>query len=376
MPGILKKFASLKITLTGMGLLAVGAMLSYGNPQGTSAWVLIVPMIILAFNLVAAIATNPRINQQPGLLVFHVSLLLILVLAAIGRLTHIDAHLELVTGTAFDPDKLLEIRAGPLHKGNIQDVHFVQGPFTVQYAAGLKRGLTHSHVKVEVRPGQWEDRIVGDDRPLLVQGYRFYTTFNKGFAPILTWTPNNGEPVTGAINMPSYPLFDYKQDNRWVPPNSTEEIKFWLQLDTGMDINKGWILDGAKSTGLLIVTTGDKRQEVKVGQSLALKNGVLRFDGLTTWMGYRLFYDPTIQWLFFVAIMGVLGLSHYFWKKTNLLPWMSELPDPLVPDAVTDDSRPDNIEATNSAKLNDAAMRQTPKADSNMPTSLVTGEKH
>ena len=39
-------------------------------------------------------------------------------------------------------------------------------------------------------------------------------------------------------------------------------------------------------------------------------------------MGYRVFYDPTIQWLFWVTIAGVLGLTHFFWTKLNLVPWM------------------------------------------------------
>jgi hypothetical protein len=41
-------------------------------------------------------------------------------------------------------------------------------------------------------------------------------------------------------------------------------------------------------------------------------------------MGYRVFYDPTIQWLFFVTVAGVLGLAHYFWQKLNLQPWLEE----------------------------------------------------
>lgn len=374
MSNSLRKIASLKITLVGMGLLTVGAIMSYGNPQATSIWVLVVPMILLAFNLVAAIATNPRINQQPGLLVFHVCLLLVLLLAALGRLTHIDAHLELVAGTEFNPEKLMDVREGPLHVGDLDKVRFVQGPYTVQYASGLKRGLTHSHVKVETLPGQWEDRVVGDDRPLVIHGYRFYTTFNKGFSPIMTWIPKEGEAVTGAVNMPSYPLFDYKQDNRWVPPNSSEEIKFWLQLDTGLDMDNSWVLDGRKSTGTLIVTTPEKRHEVQVGGSVQMENGVLRYDALTTWMGYRLFYDPTIQWLFFVSIIGVLGLSQYFWKKVNLLPWTSELPDPLAPD--TDESDNDSSSSRHSTKLNQPDVRHNRKSEQKIPASLVTGDKH
>ena len=366
--GTIRKLASLKITLAGMGLLAVAAALSYGNPQDTSMWVLVVPMAILAINLAAAIATNPRINQQPGLLVFHVSLLLIVVLAAIGRLTHLDGHLEMVVGTDFTPQRLLEVSAGPLHMGDLEQVHFVQGPFTVQYAPGLKRGLTHSHVNVKTPTGEWEQRVVGDDRPLVLADYRFYTTFNKGFAPILTWIPDNGEPVTGSVNMPSYPLFDYKQDNRWIPPGEAREIKFWLQLDTGMNEDKDWTLDGRTSTGVLIVTIGEKRHEVPVGQSVRLDNGVLRFDALTTWMGYRLFYDPTIRWLFFVSIMGVLGLSHYFWKKINLQPWMDE----SVDDLAGNQTKP--IPTSGSPKKDTAPANGGSVTANAMTTNMVTGK--
>ena len=41
-------------------------------------------------------------------------------------------------------------------------------------------------------------------------------------------------------------------------------------------------------------------------------------------MGYRVFYDPTLQWLFFVAVIGVLGLSHYFWVRLSLKVWTGE----------------------------------------------------
>lgn len=37
-----------------------------------------------------------------------------------------------------------------------------------------------------------------------------------------------------------------------------------------------------------------------------------------------MFYDPTIQWLFYVTVAGVFGLTHYFWKKLNLAPWLAE----------------------------------------------------
>jgi len=320
----LRRLASLKFTLVGMLLLGAGAAVSYGNPVDVSVWVLIVPLALLALNLSAAIVTNPGINRQPGLLLFHVCLLSTVVLAGVGRLTHLDAHLEIAEGQAFSPALLLEVQKGPWHMGDLDKVAFTQGHYTVDYEPQLKRGLTHSTVYLPAPDGSLTPRDVGDDRPLVLERYRFYTTHNKGFSPILTWIPDQGQAVTGRINMPSYPLFDYKQDNRWTPPGTQQEIQFWLQLDSGLDVEKSWVLDGRNSSAVLVVTVGDRREELQKGQEVSLPHGRLRYENLTTWMGYRVFYDPTIQWLFFVTVAGVLGLAHYFWQKLNLQAWMDE----------------------------------------------------
>jgi len=323
---LLRRIASLKVTLAGMVLLGIGAGYSYGNPMGVPVWVLVVPLAWLAVNLVAAIATNQRINQQPGLLLFHLCLLSIVILAGIGRLSHLNAHVEMLRGATFKADHLLEVRKGPLHSGALDQVRFIQGSYTVQYAPGMKRGVTNSQVKYLDDQGQWVDKDVGDDRPLVIKGYRFYTTHNKGFSAILSWMPADGsKTITGAVNMPSYPLFDYKQDNQWTTP-AGQPLKLWMQLQTGLDANASWVLDGSKSSGVLVVTTADKvRHEMKLGDTLPLKDGVLRYDELSTWMGYRVFYDPTLHWLFLVAVAGVLGLAHYFWRKMNLQPWASQI---------------------------------------------------
>ena len=281
---VLSAMASLKLTLVGMALLGVGAVLSYDNPVDTSIWVLVAPLALLAVTLAAAILTNPRINRQPGLLVFHVCLLALVLLAGVGRLTHLDAHLEIAQGQAFRPELMMDVREGPLHTGVLDRVAFTQGRYTVDYAPGLKRGLTHSQVFLPTPDGSMQEIDVGDDRPLVLERYRFYTTHNKGFVPVLTWIPQNGEPVSGRVHMPSYPLFDYKQDNSWTPPGTDEVIKFWLQLSTGMTLEDAWVLDGRNSSGVLVVTSGDQRSELKPGEEVALSHGRLRYDYLTTWM--------------------------------------------------------------------------------------------
>ena len=323
---LLRRLASLKITLIGLVLLIAGSMASYGNPMDVPVWVLVVPLMFLAINLTCAIITNNRINGQPGLLVFHVALLGLVILAGIGRLTHLEAHTEIPIGTEFKPGGLLEVRRGVWHAGDLDKVAFIQGPFTVEYAPGMKRGLTFSHVMIKDESGQWVEKVIGDDRVLVLHGYRFYTTNNKGFTALLTWTPENGKPITGTLNMPSYPLLEYKQDNHWTPPGGNE-IKFWLQVKSGLSEDKAWTLDARNSTGTLVVTSKDVRNELNVGDTLKLPGGELKFEKLTMWMGYRLFYDPTIQWMFFVAVSGVCGLGYYFWRKINLQPWMEEIED-------------------------------------------------
>ncbi len=311
---VLKPLASLKLTLVGMILLAIGAALSYDNPEHMPVWVLVVPMTWLAVNLLAAIITNARINRRGGLLTFHLALLGLVVLAALGRLTFFEANIELLQDQAFSADDLFDVRSGPWHPGNLEEIRFIQGPYTVDYHPGIVRGATRSQVRISDERGSWETRVVGDDTPLLVEGYRLYTSFNKGFAAILTWLPEQGEPQTGAVHMPSYPLFEFKQDNSWTPPGGPE-IKFWLRLETGLQQDAAWVLDAGKSHGVLVVNTGDQRVELQPGEMVPLTGGALRYERVTSWMGYKIFYDPTLHWLFFTSVIGVLGLSVHFWRK-------------------------------------------------------------
>ncbi len=314
-----RRLASPRLTLVGMVLMAGGAGLNYGNPTSTSVWALVAPLAFLAINLLAAILFKPRINRRGGLLLFHIGLLSIVILAAIGRLTLYEGHVEMLSGEPFTVASVIDPRQGPWHRGELAAVQFVQGPYTVDYASQLKRGQTRSQVAIPDGRGGWTEQVVGDDTPLVINGYRFYTSFNKGFAPLLTWTPEGGEPVTGAVNMPSYPLFEYKQDNRWTPPGS-DEIKLWLRLDTGYTLDAPWQLDGRNAKGVLVVNSGEQRLELQPGDEVELSGGRLRYESLNSWMGYKIFYDPTLKWLFVAAMLAVVGLARHYWSKFDEQP--------------------------------------------------------
>ncbi|RMH17352.1 MAG: hypothetical protein D6698_08445 [Gammaproteobacteria bacterium] len=311
----LRLLASIRLTIFYLVGLAIGAALSYDNPEDVSIWVLVIPLALLATNLLAAILSNPRINRRPGLCIFHLGLLGIVVLAAYGRLTHLDARVELVVGEPFSADNVFELRPGPWHQNRLDQVHFVQGPYTVDYSANLVRGLTHSTLYLADKTVD-----VGDDRPLVQNGYRFYTSFNKGFAPILTWTDLKGHSIQGAVHMPAYPIYEYKQAQHWAPPGTTLDIGLWLRLKTAMDQKKAWVLSREGSTGILVVDAEGRRVELRPGETVHLKEGSLRYDELRMWMGYKIFYDPTLHALFFCAMLAVAGLGAHFWRYFGIHP--------------------------------------------------------
>ncbi len=315
MRALLQRLASTRLTLVGMALLSIGAGLSYDNPEHISVWALNGPLLLLSLNLFAAILVLPAINRRPGLLMFHLGLLSICLLAGIGRLTYFDARIEIDENSAFTLDAMRDVKQGPWHMGDLSQVKFIQQGFSVEYGAGLIRGRTRSHVLLSDGFGGWKPQVVGDDRPLIIDGFRFYTTFNKGFSALLTWVPDQGESITGSIHMPSYPLFEYRQDNSWTPPGAEQEIKFWLRLNTGYTLEEEWLLDGYNASAILVVNDGDQRVELAPGSGIQLPDGYLRYEGLSTWMGYKIFYDPTLMWLFFAAMMTVLGLCIHYWQK-------------------------------------------------------------
>jgi cytochrome c biogenesis protein ResB len=305
--------ASTRLTLLGIG--ALGLILIAGEFAIFSAPGAVLAILAgLTLNLAAALIMTPRLRQEPGLLIFHIALLVLLILAGVGRLTHFDGHVEVMEGSAFSASEVTPDSKGWLHPDWLQGVAFVQGPFSVDYAPGVKRARTRSEILVDAKSAT-ETRSVGDDVPLVERGYRFYTTHNKGIAVVLTWLPIRGEAITGAVHMPAYPAFDWKQDNAWQPPNGPE-VRFWLHLDTPLKEDSAWTLASEKVSGMLVVNSQGKRVELKRGESVAVDGGALRFDELRGWMGYRIFFDPTLPWLLAAAMIAVFGLALQFWRKS------------------------------------------------------------
>lgn len=303
---LVRRAGSPRLTIALFALLALGVL---AGDLVASAWRLAAPLALIALNLGCAIATRPRLRRG-GLGVFHGALLAAMVVATAGRLMHLQGRVEIVDGAAFDAGAVEITSAGPLHRPALAAVAFVQGPYEIDYLPALKRMHTRSTVRVAGEDGNTRSAVVGDDRPLVVGGYRFYTTHNKGYAAIVSWTGFDGVPSGGAIHFPSYPRYDWKQEQAIDLPGATA-IRVRLALPAAVDAEREWRYAPSSARADLIVDAGGRQATLAAGESLVLPGGTLRYEGLRGWMGYRIDHDPALHVLLACAIVAVAGLAFH-----------------------------------------------------------------
>jgi cytochrome c biogenesis protein len=304
---------SLRLTFPALLALIAGTLASY-RFDAAPKWWLLAPLGVLALNLLAAIASHPRFRRQGPLLAFHLCLLAALALSFAGVLTRLDARVEVLTGQAFDPASVRVLERGPwLAPAVLETVRFRQERFAVDYAPGIVRRATRADLAVPDARGGWARVRVGDTQPLVQSGTRFYTTSNKGLAARLTWVGADGHTEIGAVHFPSWPLHDWKQVNAWTAP-SGERLELELVPRLAVPAGREWTFDSARvpSGATLAVRHGARVTHLASGQSLALADARLRFDGVGTWMGYRISHDPTLPWLLATGLVGALALGWHF----------------------------------------------------------------
>jgi cytochrome c biogenesis protein len=299
-----RAMASLRVTLAGLIAAAVVALIGQDGTWPIGVYIAL-PFAVLFVNLVAAVATNPALRAQGGLLGFHLALAGLALLVAADRLTAFYGHVEVTEGTAFDPT-LVEANAGPFHRPGLDRIRFTQGGFEIHYAPGMKRRKTFS--TVYLADGASRAVTVGDDSPLVAGGYRFYTTFNKGFAPVVTFIAADGTAHSGSIHLPSYPLNYYKQGNEWEIPGTGVRMKLWLHIPSPVYAeDRAWRFRKPEDATLVLVD-GQRRHELRPGDVIEVGGGMLRYEELRSWMGYTISYNPLISWILAAAAVAAFCL--------------------------------------------------------------------
>jgi len=318
MNAALIRLASPRVTLAVLTAIAVSVLLNYVRWLDAT-WGLAAALSLFVLNLGASIAVNPVFRKQSALLAFHLALIAIALLLAASRMVYLKGHLELATGETFT-GQLSEVEAGPWHHLRLNSAAFTNDGFDVEYDPGLLRGKTTNHVHWSDEDGGARIATIGDNRPLVLHGYRFYTSFNKGFAPAFLWTPKNGAPVHGTVHLPSYPMHETQQSIEWRLPNSATSI--WTALHVTEPL-----LDPQTVSHFVLprnyrlaVRAGNERVELRPGEHIDLPDGTLVFEELRTWMGYTAFYDWTNPWLLASCLIAALSLTVHYWRKFSAAP--------------------------------------------------------
>ncbi|MBL8289077.1 MAG: cytochrome c biogenesis protein ResB [Rubrivivax sp.] len=303
-PSIVAHVGSLKSTLALFALLAA---VVFARPDFIA---LAIVMVALALNLAAAIARHPALRRRFALLVAHLALLALVAGAGLGRMLALDGRFELTEGVPFD-GRLIDGERGALHRERLSHLRFTQHGFEIDYAPGRKRGATRNAVSWVDAEGRERRAVIGDHVPLVLDGHRFYTSPNKGFAPVLRWQPDGGEAVRGAVHLPSYPMHELRQSRPWTLPDGREA---WVLLafDEALIPPEAAARFRLPEVHRLVLRVGDERHELAPGVSATVAGGVLTYEGLATWMGYRVAYDPTLPWLLAASLLAALSLAWHY----------------------------------------------------------------
>lgn len=275
-------------------------------PIRTSNWTML-PFTLLFANLLAALATSARLKSQPILFAFHSALVVLMLVIGLDRLNSMSGRVEITEGSMFDAANV-KAEVGLFHRLRLDEIKFLQGPFEITYAPGMNRRETESIIRIPQQDGTWNEVRVGDDTPLVFGAYRFFTTHNKGFAPVLTYVSASGEAQTGAIHLPSYPANDSKQGLVWTPPGAAKPLKVWLHIpEPVFEANKAWKFVKPVNTRLVLID-GEERHELQVGEVVTLGPAQVRYDGLRSWMGYTVVAQTLAHWIAAAALIACLTL--------------------------------------------------------------------
>ena len=303
---------SARFTLWQLALLGLANLLYYREvPYGE---VLLLTSLSLALvNLVSAINTQTSLRRNKALLVFHVSLAAMVILAGIGRLTYLKGRLELTQGAVFSGE-LLESEQGLFHRNTLNKLRFENLGYRVNYRKGLKRNNTINKIAWMDRGGKRRVSEIGDQFPLILDGYRFYTSFNKGFSLVFTWQGTRG-PVTGNVNLPSFPAREFEQAQYWQIPGTEKMI--WSQLVPEKKIvtREQFFVLGELTNHHVVVRFENERFEMHPGEKVRLAEGRLQYEGVRQWMGYKVSYDWTRPWMIASCLMAIIAMMFYFVNK-------------------------------------------------------------
>jgi hypothetical protein len=314
---ILKMLASPRLTVAFFLLMAAAALGAAHNPEYITAIVL-TPLILLLLNLSAAIVSNARFRADLPLLLFHLALLAFLALLLTARLCYFDGGVKLRAGSLFNGE-YLSAQQGLLHGDGAQRLKFANDGMT-EHAKPGGFPTTFNRLRWWDSTGKPHLSEIGNDRPLVLNGYRIYASNLRGFEPIFRWQPKVGEEEMGTVQLPYTFSGDFPAGSSVTLPGGSDA---WAQLLSEESIDFQGTRDDLGAKALkhhLVLRVQGNRYELQPGKAVDLPGGRLTYVELGTWMGYRVTFDPTPPWLaasVFLCVVSLIWFYARLWRRPS-----------------------------------------------------------
>ena len=312
MPRWLIALASPKLSASFFVVMAAAALWAR-VPERSATVAMLLPFSLLTLNLLAAIVTNRRFRGDLPLLVFHLSLVALVITLVAARLTYFEGQATLTGGTTFD-GTLLSEESGVLHPRSIEGLRFTNLGFTENYPERGQFHATYNRVRWQSADGGPQTADIGDDVPLVLDGYRIYTTRHRGFSPVFRWQTPAGTDEWGTVQLRDSNNGAFTGANDWTLPDGRNA---WLMVDpeAGAENARGGSranLGAGTEAHRIVLRIGEERHMLAPGEQLALRDGTLTYVRPGSWMGYRIIADPTKPWLIGSVALAVLSLVWFY----------------------------------------------------------------
>jgi cytochrome c biogenesis protein len=312
---VLALLAAPQATIAAFLLVAAAAI--WVSQGGDPTRTLLLPLGVVALNLLAALIVSPRLRGDFLLLVFHLCLLALLLLVALTRLTHMEGQIALTRGALFD-GRIDGLQQGPWHDNRWQRIRFINDGIIDEHPANGNEYRTFNRVRWWDRNGRIHAAEIGDDRPLLIDGYRIYAG-PRGPAPLLLWEQTDGPIEYASLQLGVIHSDGWQQGKSWQLPGGPE---IWVSLDHPftrpepgtVQVNLGT----AEIRSPLVVRAGEMRHPLAPGESITLPGGQLSYVRLEAWLGYRISYEVLTPWMAAAVLLAVVSLATYFLRRLFL----------------------------------------------------------
>jgi cytochrome c biogenesis protein len=316
---LIRLFACNQVTLFLLVVLTLSIIAYYQTTLEGRIWLITVPSFLLIINFLLALATRRILKSNWPLMVFHFALITLVLLVFAGRMSYFRGTVELAENEEFF-GQLENIQQGPWHRYGLAQVRFSNLGFRIHYHQGIKRANTINQIGLTTGEGQQQLLEIGDHVPLIIGHYRFYTSHNKGYAPVFEWRPSGSAEVqVGSIHLPAYPTHEYRQALEWQIPDSDHTLWTMLRIEEDVLPPDRDFDFRVPQQHKLIVRYQDQRHELTPGDELSLPQGLLLYRELSTWMGYRVDYDWTRPWLLATVLIGLGALFWHYIEKFSLI---------------------------------------------------------